>query len=295
MKVIDAVKTGKSWLGVLVDPVDPKRGDVVVVRPTTSARIREKRSNPYRWCFCELCWRPTELQTANDTVQIFKRLDNDNAKAVPLTTAICNQAQEEADSLVERYERALAGEFGPFEASTMLMAYCDAEEMRGDRSVAEFRDQVERRSLIAAWARHGDLVSVGRRLPGQPEDAPRPSKLYCQEHNPRRSIEARRAYQRDRSFFAEYEYLIDTLWSFHAHELPTWDIEAHAEVRRHAYRLMQDMKQDMKLPSSAAADLLAAGTMSQSEAARRLGVSRQAVSAAIKRKRTNAASLKSAQ
>lgn len=196
-----------------------------------------------------------------------------------MTDVIREEVQRDADLLVERYEKALAGEFGIYEPGQMLMAYCDVLEMRGDKSVAAFRDQIERRTLIASWARHGDLLSAVR-LPNQPEGSAKPSKFYCEMHNPRRSDEARRAYQRDRRFAAEYEELIATFWSLQAHKLPTWDIEAHAYVRREAYRRLQLMKK----PTRFVNELEARGVTSQAEIARQLGVSRQAVSAAIKRR-----------
>ncbi|MFZ2220486.1 MAG: hypothetical protein WAV85_17650 [Rhodoferax sp.] len=263
---------------VLVDTADPALGVVVRDRETTSIRIREKRANPYRWCFCELCWRSTEW-VSNQKHTVFKRLRNGNAKAVPKTDAIHNEARRWADQLVARYEKALAGEFGPYEASAMLSVYCDAQERRGDSSVAEFRDQVERRTLMAIWARQGDLLSIGS-SENQPTDAPKPSRLYCEAHNPRRSNEARRAYQRDRRLLAVYEELISVLWSEHAHELPTWDIEAHAEVRKKAYENLQLMKS----PYEKVEKLLMAGNTNQSKIAKQLGVTRQAVSVAIKRR-----------
>ncbi|MGO4398005.1 hypothetical protein [Achromobacter sp. PAB15] len=153
--------------------------------------------------------------------------------------------------------------------------------MRGDRSVSGFRDRVERITLYQEWAKHGELA-WGTRKPGQDEAAAKPSKLYCEFHNPRRSSEARRAYQRDRRFTAEYEIVMDEVWSqgINSGTLPTWDIEAHAYVRREAYRLLQEIKAPRASIENIQA-LLAQG-MSQADIARQLNASRQAVSAAIK-------------
>lgn len=265
-------------LVVLIDPVNPSLGTVVHEYETTSARIKAKRRNPYRWCFCELCGKSTEWETANEARSVFKKLSGGNARAIPLSEVVRRAAQNEADLLVARYEQALDGKFGPYEVGSMLSNYCDMEDLRGDRSVEGFRDSVERRILIQAWVSQGNLLSA-HRLPSQPVDAPKPSKLYCEAHNPRRSIEARRAYQRDRRFFAEYEELISAIWSLYADQLPTWDIEAHAEVRMKAYHLLQSMK----LSYRKIKELLQTGTMNQSEIAAHLGMSRQAVSIAIKR------------
>ena len=258
---------------------DPTRGHIVAECETTSAKIRSKLNDRYMRSFCELCGKQTEYAIADETRVVFKDLGKENAKSVPLTELIRKEAQREADLLVERYEKALAGEFGMYEVGQMLMAYCDPVERRGHRSVAAFRDQVERRTLYAAWGRGGDLPSVAR-LPDQPDGAAKPSKLYCENHNPRRSDDARRAYQRDRRFAAEYRELIAGFWTAFAGELPTWDIEAHAYVRREAYRRLQLMKK----PTTFIRELEASGTTKQAEIARQLGVSRQAVSAAIKRR-----------
>lgn len=257
---------------------DRTRGHVVTECETSSAKIRSKLKNNMR-SFCELCGKQTEYAIADEARVVFKDLGKGNAKSVPLTELIRKEAQKEANLLVERYEKALAGKFGRYAVGQMIMSYCDPVESRGDRSVASFRDQVERRTLLAAWAREGDLPSAAR-LPNQPDGAAKPSKLYCKDHNPRRSNEARRAYQRDRRFAPEYRELIAAFWTAFAGELPTWDIEAHAFVRREAYRRLQLMKK----PTKFIGEIEAKGVTSQTEIARLLGVSRQAVSAAIKRR-----------
>lgn len=227
-----------------------------------------------------MCWRLTEFEIADEARAVYKVTNAQNVavRAVPITNDIREEAQREANRLVERYEQALNGEFGPFEAGSMLSTYCDVMEMRGDFSLDSFRDQVERRTLIAVWASRGKILSASR-MPNQLKGNPKPSKLFCEMHNPGRSPEARRGYQRDRRFKLYYEKLISTLWSLYADELPAWDIEAHTAVRREAYRLLQGSK-SMK---SEVAELLSDGALNQSQIARRLGMSRQGVSAAIKR------------
>jgi len=259
---------------------DPLRNQIRMEYETSSDRLRAKLRSPYKWCFCELCDRSTEYSIAVEAQTIFKRTSRDTAEAVPLTEAIRAEALKEADALVKRYEQAMAGHLGPWEPGRMLFEYCDSIDRRGDASIEAFSDQVERRMLIIAWARRGDLLSAVR-LPKQLEGVAKPSKLYCEQHNPRRSDEARRAYQRDRSFAAEYDELIRAIWTAQAHQLPTWDIEAHAYVRRVAYRQLQRMK----APTKYISELQTRGALSQAEIARQLGVSRQAVSAAIKRQK----------
>jgi hypothetical protein len=262
---------------------DPFYERVAVEADTSSGRIRAKLANHYNWCFCELCWRPTEYSVILESRTVIKRQGGGNATEVEPNDLMRAAAQERADALVARYEQALEGKFGPYEAARMWSRYYDAFEMRGDRSVSGFRDRVERIMRLREWARHGDLVRLTRPR-GQPDGTAKASKLYCEAHNPRRSDEARRAYQRDRRFAAEYVELIDRIWrqGNNRATLPTWDIEAHADVRREAYRQLQALKAP-KVPTSTIDDLLAQG-MSQAEIARQLKVSRQAVSAAIKRR-----------
>lgn len=254
-------------------------GHLVTECETTSTKIRSKLKDRYTRSFCVLCGKQNEYAIADEARTVFKDLGNGNAKSVPLTDIVRKEAQRETDLLVERYEKGFTEELGIYEQGSMISDFCDSVEMRGDFSVAAFRDQVERRTVIAAWARRGDLLSVAR-CPNQPEGAAKPSKLYCEDHNPRRSDESRRAYQRDRRFEAEYRELIASYWTVFAGELPTWDIEAHAEVRREAFRRLQLMKK----PTTFISELKAKGVTSQSEIARQLKVSRQAVSAAIKRR-----------
>lgn len=258
---------------------DPLLQLLVRETDTSSDRVRSKLSNPYDWCFCELCWRSTEYAISMAASKVFKRLKRENVKVVRLTESVRTRAQKKADILVARYEQALRGELGKYGPSRMLLRYCDMQELRGDFSVAAFREHVERRTLVSTWAEDGQLLRPVT-LPGQPEGAARPSKLYCEAHNPRRNDEARRAYQRDRRFVLEYEELITQIWAQGAAVLPRWDIETWAEVRKKAYIQLQIIKS----PTSSLDDLLNRGGMNQAEIARELGVSRQAVSAAIRRR-----------
>ena len=260
---------------------DPYLERLVMEFDPNSDRIRAKLDDAYAFHFCELCWRPTEYSRTLDMPMVVKRLQRGNAKVVPPPETNSVTAQKKVDELMTRYEQACKGAFGPYEAGRMLNRYCEIIEMRGDFSAANFQDQVERKMLITEWARHGELVRPTR-LPRQPDGAAKPSKLYCEEHNPRRSEEARRAYQRDRRFTAEYEELIEQIWrqGINTATLPAWDIKAHAYVRKEAYHQLQALRS----PTNMIDNLLASGTMSQAEIARQLGVSRQAVSAAFKRR-----------
>lgn len=264
--------------------MNPLLGVLVAECETTSARVHAKLSNGYTWCFCDLCGKLTEYAVALEARKIFKKMSVRNDKPVPITEAMLAAAQRAADALVVRFEKALAGEYGPYEAARMVATCCNIRDMRGELlDVETFRDQVERKALTAAWALQGDVLGATL-LPGQKEGEPKPSKFYCEDHNPSRSVEARRAYQRDRRLIAEYEDLMAMIWSQNASRLAAWNIEAHAYVRTEAYRLLHAMKSTKGIIAAE----LSRGVTNQSEIARKLGVSRQTISIAIKRHGLNA-------
>lgn len=281
--------------------------------------------------FCKLCGRQTEYAVAMESVKVFKRLENGDAKAVPFTQAMQDKAQKMADKIVHEYKQALAGKRGAFDVGELLLAYGDMREMGGDSSLESFRDYVERACRIAEWRRHGDMFNSPK-LPGKPEGRQRPSKLYCNLHYPNRSTEARRAYQRDRLFLTEYEELVAEMWSACAGHLRRWNINDEALVRNACYYSMrllkaptreleeycgqntnaqlkssrkklnpEDMIEDyykvardafntlrnmLKKSKDWRDDLKENGITNQTAIAQQLGVSRQAVSAALKRRRT---------
>lgn len=288
-------------------------------------------SEPAHHGFCRFCGRQTEYAVAIETVRVFKVLKGRDAKAIPLTESMRTEAQSVANHLVTLYEQAIAGERGPYGVGLMLTAFCDVREMGGDTSVEAFRDQVERRALITEWAKHGDIFGAPR-LPGTHKGAQRPSKLYCDLHYPRRSIDARRAYQRDRRFVAEYEEIIRQTWSSYAGHLRRWHIDDETLVRHAAYHMIRIIKSPTKLldelsviRSTVASqqesttshskligdyyelarnsyhilrnmmkeskdwldEMKENGITNQADVARKIGVKRQAVSAALKKQRTD--------
>jgi hypothetical protein len=301
-----------------------------VVRDPVVTTDSMNSGKPYLWCFCKLCGRQTEYAIALESVSIFRRLKNGVAKAVPISTAMRADAQKVADSLVARYEQAVEGVQGLPSPGNVLLEHCEIREMREDFSVESYRDQVERRALLMEWAKHGDMAGAIR-LPGNPTGSQRPSRLYCDLHYPGRSDDARRAYQRDRRFIAEYEELIREFWAQYAGHLRQWNLDDHALVRHAAYHHLRLMKaptrildeyfdsnnpsnsmgmsraksiddyyqvartahariRRMKEPKDWVDELKDHGITNQSAVARHLGIKRQAVSAALKRKADRQAS-----
>src|SRR6218665_19214 len=288
----------------------PSRGDRIefaeLVRQRTSPWHGVPGASPgapFDWCFCKLCGQQTEFAVAVKAVRTFKRLNGSTAKSVSLTDKMLAEALVMADGTVALYERALQGDFGADAPIRMLlelgapMATC-----RGDlSSIERHSDHMEtlrqhafnvaKAALI--WREAGGrgiAVNSAATLPKLDAEQ-RPSKLYCSDHSPRRSEDARRAYQRDRAFAAEYEEEIrriyaeqlgGSVWSdeLGCADLNSWNIEHHAKVRRLAYENVQRVKNT----KDAIQGLLDQGITNQTEIAHHLGLkSRQAVSIAIKR------------
>jgi len=282
-------------------------------------------AQPYSWCFCKLCGQQTEYAIAIESVAVFRRI-KDGAVKVPVSDVMRMNAYARAESLATVYENWLLGRQQGATFPVELLEYCDVREMRGDFSVDALRDQVERRALLMEWAKAGDMPGAVRQ-PGAGKGSQRPSKLYCSLHYSGRSAEARRAYQRDRRFLAEYEEVIRTIWAQNAGSIRSWHIDDHALVRHAAYHHIRLMKAPTRLleeclgqiPSITQHSEIAItkrpiddyhivalvahrklrnlrgekdwldklsqhDTPSQAAIARHLGVSRQAVSAMLKRK-----------
>ncbi|HEX7643017.1 MAG TPA: helix-turn-helix domain-containing protein [Burkholderiaceae bacterium] len=271
--------------------------------------MRRKLTSAYEWRFCELCGETTEFAVAiSEKVRGFYKR---NGTEVPLSAEICAKAEKISDTRARSYERALNG-YGrrPHIANRLILKYCGIDGFRKlnsealrDRSqheelgcitVEQFRLYVEGRTRMALWASQGQFIGAvpNRKHVKSDQDgnlklsrAGEPSKFYCERHNQYRNDAARRNYQRDRLLSKKFRELIAQIWSEQISTLPTWDIEAHAHVRREAYRILQESKPlHVKLSDGMIDELRVQGITNQSEIARRLGVSRQAVSAAIKRK-----------
>ena len=296
-----------------------------VVRAKVVSTESMNSATPYRWCFCKLCGRKTEYADALKLERVFRRIKH-GAKEVAISAEMRANAQRRADELVATYAKALSGAIGMPAPRVLILEHCDIREMRGDFSVTTFRNQVERRTLLLEWATHGDMTALVR-LPGPQQGARRPSKLYCDLHYSGRSEDARRAYQRDRRFVAEYEELIGEFWAQYAAHIQAWNLDDHALVRNAAYHHLRLMKaptraldemldhedvaltshestssvtsiedyyevaraahkriRHMKEPTDWWEELKSHGTFNQSKIAQYLGIERQAVSAALKRK-----------
>lgn len=302
------------------------------------ARVARKREpkrihflDPAYRGFCKLCGQQTEYAVAIQQVKVFERMEGrKDAKAVPFKEEMRAEARKLSDQLVHEYKDALAGKRGAYGIGELLLAYGDIRAMGGDSSLESFQDYVVQACEFEVWLRYGDMFNAPK-PPGKSEGRQRPSKLYCNLHNPNRSTGARRAYQRDRLSLDLYEALVAEMWSACAGHLKRWDINDEALVRNACYHSMRIIKirtralEDHYSPNKKAHlkslpkelsheemienyykvardafytlrnllgvpknwrdDLKANGITTQKEIAERLGVSHQAVSAALKRGR----------
>lgn len=216
----------------------------VVRRRRASSKIATP-VQPYSWCFCKLCGQQTEYAIAIESVAVFERIKY-GAVEVEVSDEMRTNAYARAESLATAYENWLLGRQPGATFPAELLEYWDVREMRGDFSVDAFRDQVERRVLLLEWAKAGHMPEAVRQLRNL-EGSQRPSKLYCSLHYSGRSADARRAYQRDRRFLAEYEEVIRMIWAQNAGLIRSWHIDDHALVRHAAYHHIRLMKAPIRL------------------------------------------------
>ena len=255
---------------------DPKVNLVVTQCETTSVRVENKLRDPYNWHFCDFCYVTTEYSLALESQSVYKHGPNQTAKPVVFSNEMRTEAQAMAGALVARYKRALK-EHSKVIAEALLLTYCDVIEMRGNFSIEAFEEQVNDFTINYVWKQHGQMLSV-LQLPGQKEGEAKPSKFYCSNHNPRRSEQARRNYQKDKRFLNEFEDLVDEAWSIHAGILPSWDVLVHKEIRRYAFQFIQLSKKTIFF-----IDYYDAKGYPDSKIAQILSMTRQAISMARKR------------
>lgn len=211
-------------------------GEFATIVRDTGPNMPPDRRHSRLWCFCEFCGRQTEYAVAKEAVSVFQRMNDGtgDAIAVPWTEEMRVEAKNVADEIVKWYEQAAAGIHGPFAIGELLSAYCDISQMGGDYSIDSFRLQVELGTEVAIWRGHGDMYGSVR-LPQPQGEAKRPSKRFCDRHQPKRSAATRRAYQRDRAFAAEYHEMLGVLWAIHAGHLKPWDTDDQTLIRDAAY------------------------------------------------------------
>ena len=253
----------------------PGLGNVRSARCDPGERAKRKDGSASKAVFCDLCWRSTEFVVANTTPQIYARRSRHVYKRVEPTPEMRAKAATEATELTERYKAALRGSEGRYAAPRLLADHCDIAELRGDFSAESFHEHVEQSILWRLMAQTGDVLG-DTACPGLDGTLVKPSKKYCEQHNPRRSLTARRQYQRDRKYQDEFELAVLDVAAEHSGEFRMWHIDDRSRIRRLAYERVRG------IPTvDLVRELEEQGTCSRADIAKRLGISRQAVYAAI--------------
>lgn len=236
--------------------------------------------------FCELCWRRCELESALAAPPIYARMRSHLFSKIECTPATRVAALRHADNLAEQYAAALQGKTGPYALGRLLVdADITVNELRGNRSIDALRQRAYVKECQRLTAKAGNVLgALGS--PGITDKKVAPdigekrmvkfSAQYCRRHNPRRSATARQQYQRDRRFQDAFEQAIYDISAEHAHEFRQWHSGDQAKLRKMAYE---------RVRGTATIDLIRDlekhGTVRRADIARKLGISRQAVYAAI--------------
>ncbi len=261
-------------------------------------RNRQRTPSPFdpSFGFCALCWRKTEAHTTNDRIFIKKRgkfLEVERPVRSPQTLAIAKCRLEEIRAAEREKKLILYGE--------LLFGYARGFDHRTlqDRGIespeaAEMLvDVIEQNLIDDEWLTTKSPFVVGRKrfnglgpqgeteIAELPKGPLKPSRKLCLEHNPRRSIEARRRYQNDmyrRDGFEEVIRDMTREWMNQCYGIHT--DEDRTAIRKAAYKIVCMSTLEM------VEALQAKGVVNQAEIGRRLGgLSRQAISLALARER----------
>jgi hypothetical protein len=238
--------------------------------------------------FCRLCWRKTEAALAADRPRFYRHLAE-----VECTQAIRKKAAKRADELTKRYVAIRSGSNGIYGLGSAigrrvvtkpdgsktyepfsLADYFTVMELDGDTSPESFREHAERLERWRIMVEKADAIGATAK-PGIDQSV-KPSNCYCAEHNPRRSTDARRRYQRDRKFEAQFGEALFALGSEYACQFRRWHLEDNAQIRRMAYDRVH-----AKPTIDLIRELERQGVTRRADIAQKLGISRQAVYAAI--------------
>lgn len=199
------------------------------------------------WTVCTLCWRQTEFSEQSLKARRFRRTSKGSYEEVPPPDRV--RIARWARKVTIWYAAALQGKYGPFGAAKLVTAFCDLRDAEGDvRSLDGFYDAVEQRLRKRQWAKLApylerlywpaalsELAGEGSSRDKLISQARYPSAVYCEEHNPNRSVAARARYQRDRRpstisrFRGAYE-------GFRTDACPgAWKLDDIVQLRKYAY------------------------------------------------------------
>lgn len=250
--------------------------------------------------FCKLCWKWTEERMSHPVL-----IRGKNRKHVPdFATVERPLATEETLSAArERLKEIIAASKSsesnnPFLFAQLLHTYGVGYDRRiqfnqgrvvfdqGDESHEAqemMLDRIEQNLIDELWVAQATQFGVKffKPHPGDYRNAPKtPSRIFCPDHNPRRSIESRRRYQNDRKRITDFEAEVNRVYSqciYQCIGIQTGD--DHQSVRRVAYRnVFSSTLEKIKY--------LKAEGKKDTEIAGILKMTRQAVSNALRREKT---------
>lgn len=245
--------------------------------------------------FCRLCWRYTEA--ANFQPRLYGKKKLGLRPAVPRPTPDA-ASRAEAKAIFEQITDIEKCARDPYHFSKSSVRYFSVQDIAEiwsgswDLSNPEFVqvivELIESYLLDQRWICSAKIVGREAQVPAIPANRTelphaekhsiKPSRDYCEEHNPRRSLEARRAYQRDRRYEARFaDRFLELVAEWRRDSSSRLTNAVRTEILRCAYLDV------MGTTVEKIAYWRSCGVVSQSEIARRIGISRQAVSAALAR------------
>lgn len=245
--------------------------------------------------FCTLCWRRTESQTINDRIFVKKRGKFVEVVRPPMNSRTLEQAKDRLQEI-----RAAAKGEDPNLVGSLLYDYAreHGHKVLRDHGIDSTEatemllDVIERHLIEEEWLTTKTPFVVARKqfkgqvlhgeteITGLSKTPLKPSTLLCAEHNPRRSIEARRRYQNDLRRKDDFHETIRELTRHYISQCrPIHTVEHRTTVRREAYELVCMTTLEMVTA------LQAKGITNQAEIGRKLGLSRKAISLALARER----------
>jgi hypothetical protein len=273
--------------------------------------------------FCELCWRQTEyaerqlkryLRKANGAVEevteIFPsdRTARDASKLLEAflqglreayTESSGTSASDGADSGAAKFSLPqiimLIG-IGKFTRLREKFAHV-CELPYGQITAGDIERNAELRGELLALIEDGVVASEQKHANLIENPTDRPSDRFCSSHNQYRSDEAKRLYKRDHAKRDEFAAKIASLKSYGLQEelkvVRNNDLDAIRDLRKEAYLAIHPTPLKPKASRKSAKhgetiqridSLIASGFTNLSEIANLIGVSRAAVSIALKRK-----------
>lgn len=247
--------------------------------------------------FCKLCWKWTEERMTHDVLKVGKRREHER-DFVPVerpgtskrTLAAAHGRLKEIIAASKPSENN-----DPYLFAQLMYMYGVGydrriqfargqvlfDESQESQEAQEIMlDRIEQELIDEEWIKQSSELGdkcFKPRLGDDPNAPATPSKMFCPDHNPRRSSESRRRYQNDRKLMSDFEDEVNRVYSQCLAEcIGIHTDNDHQEVRRVAYRIIFTSTLNLII------ELKAEGK-TQSEIALILNITRQAVSNALRR------------